>query len=176
MERDIQSRAEPTAYSNLTAQLTFAQNNRVAPGARQAESRRGAATAQEGLSFRAAIALGSQIRIEDHRVVAVQIEDGTSHPPDPHVAAICLEDGRRIPKARAMTNLRYGVERYYTEVQGVRAHLRVVDPCSRCGKPFLRADEAATLPDQLMGLPPCSEEEPPSPSGSEAAILPPPAP
>jgi len=112
----------------------------------------------------------------DHRVIAVDIEQGGSHPPDPHVSAICLEDGRQIPKARAMTNLRYGVERYFTEIAGVRAHLRVVEPCSRCGEAFLRADEGATLPDQLPSLPPCSGSGPPSPSGSEAAILPPPAP
>jgi hypothetical protein len=176
MAEGTSSRTDLTAIPRTTANLTFAIDHRVAPGARQAESRRGAATTPEGRSFRDAISLGSQLRMGDHRVVAAAVEQGTAHPPDPHVAAICLEDGRRIPKARAITNLRYGVERYFTEVAGVRAHLRVVDPCSRCGEAFLRADEAATLPDQLMGLPPCSEEERPSPSGSEAAILPPPQP
>jgi hypothetical protein len=165
-----------TAVRRSVAELTFAIDHRVAPGARQAERRRGDATSPENLSFREAISLGSQLRRGDHRVVAVEIETGTARPPDPHVAAICLEDGRRIPKARAMTNLRYGVEAYYTEVGGVRAHVRVVDPCSRCGEPFLRADERATLPDALMSLPPCPAEGPPSPSGSEATILPPPAP
>lgn len=165
-----------TAVRRSVAELTFAIDHRVAPGARQAESRRGDATPPEHLSFREAISLRSQLRMGDHRVVAVEIETDTARPPDPHVAAICLEDGRRIPKARAMTNLRYGVEAYYTEVGGVRAHVRVVDPCSRCGEPFLRADENATLPDSLMSLPPCPAEGPPSPSGSEATILPPPAP
>lgn len=112
----------------------------------------------------------------DHRVVAVSIDRGDMYLPDPHVAVICLEDGRRVPRARAITNLRYGVERYYTEIDGVRTKLRVVDPCSRCGEAFLRADEDATRPDTLMTLPPCSEERAPSPSGPEAAILPPPEP
>ena len=112
----------------------------------------------------------------EHRVIGIEVEQGSRHPPDPHVVRICLEDGRRIPKARAMTNLRYGVESYYTEVAGERARLRVVDPCSRCGEPYLRADEGATQPDRLMSLPPCGPEGPPSPSGSEATILPPPVP
>jgi hypothetical protein len=175
MERGIPSRVDDSAKTRHTAYSIDRTEHRVAPGARQAESRRGDATSPENLSFRAAIELGSSLRMGDYRVVAVKIEPGTSHPPDPHVAVICLEDGRRIPKARAMTNLRYGVEAYYTEIDGIRAHLRVVDPCSRCGEPFLRADENATLPDGLMSLPPCAEE-PPSPSGSGATILPPPAP
>jgi hypothetical protein len=176
MAEESSSRTDLTAIPHITAHLTFAIDHRVAPGARQAESRRGAATTPDVRSFRDAISLGSQLRMGDHRVVAVEIEQGTTYPPDPHVAAICLEDGRRIPRVRAITNLRYGVERYFTEVEGVRAHLRVVDPCSRCGEAFLRADEGATLPDQLPSLPPCSEEERPSPSGTEGAILPPPEP
>ncbi|HLX35631.1 MAG TPA: hypothetical protein VKR30_10380 [Candidatus Limnocylindrales bacterium] len=109
----------------------------------------------------------------EHRVIGVGVEVSGSHPPDPHVSLICLDDGRRIPRARAITNLRYGVESYFTEIDGVRARLRVVDPCSRCGQAYLRADEDATQADSLMSLPPCSEEQPPSPSGSEATILPP---
>jgi hypothetical protein len=168
-------RTDPTAQPRFTAQLTFTTKHRVAPGARQAEGRRGDATEPEAQSFRDAIELGSSLRMLEHRVVAVTVEPGTSRPPDPHVSLICLEDGRRIPKTRAITNLRYGVESYYTEIDGVRARLRVVDPCSRCGGAYLRADDGATQPDRLMSLPPCVEE-PPSPSGSEATILPPPVP
>ena len=166
-------RTDRTAKAPFTANLTFATSHRVAPGARQAESRRRDATTPEAQSFRAAIALGSNLRMIEHRVVSVVIEQGTAYPPDPHVSVICLEDGRRIPKARAMTNLRYGVEAYFAEVDGIRARLRVVDPCSRCGEPYLRADEGATQPDRLKSLPPCVEEDEPSPSGSEATILPP---
>ena len=91
----------------------------------------------------------------EFRVVAIEVGDGSASVPDPHVTAICLEDGRRIPRRRAVTNLQYGVEAYYTEIDGARARLRVVDPCSRCGEAYLRADEGATLPDKLLSLPPC---------------------
>jgi hypothetical protein len=176
MEEETHSRTD-TAQPRFIAQLTFGTSHRVAPGARQAKARRGDATPTAVRSFRDAIELRNHLRMADHRVIAVEVDRGDMYLPDPHAAVICLEDGRRIPRARAITNLRYGVERYYTEVGGVRAHLRVVDPCSRCGEAFLRADEGATQPDQLMSLPPCSADpEPPSPSGSEAAILPPPEP
>ncbi|HEX8025496.1 MAG TPA: hypothetical protein VF484_04750 [Candidatus Limnocylindrales bacterium] len=112
----------------------------------------------------------------EHRVIAVDLAPGTSWPLDPHVTVLCLEDGRRIPKARAITNIRYGVEGYFTERDGVRSRLRVVDPCSRCGEAYLRADEGATLADSLLGLPPCPTGQAPSPSGSEAANLPRPEP
>jgi hypothetical protein len=89
----------------------------------------------------------------EHRVTGVEVED--SRPSDPHVAVLCLEDGRRVPKLRAMSNIRYGVEAYVAEQAGVRVRLRVVEPCSRCGEPYLRADADATTRDRLMNLPPC---------------------
>ena len=91
----------------------------------------------------------------EYRVVGVEIEGGSGRGGDPHVAFLCLEDGRRLPSSRAMSNLRYGIERYYTEAAGIQAHLRAVGPCSRCGEAYLRADEGATLPDNLLSLPPC---------------------
>ena len=91
----------------------------------------------------------------EHRVVGVEIERAAGPLADPHPDLLCLEDGRRIPLPRAISNIRYGVEAYYTEVAGVQARLRVVDPCSRCGEAYLRADADATLPDHLMTLPPC---------------------
>jgi len=174
MERETRSRSDLTASSRFTAQLTVATSKRVAPGARQAPPRGTAAS--EPLTFRAAISLGSSLRMAEHRVVAVDIEQGTSSPLDPHVALLCLEDGRRIPRARAITNLRYGVEGYYTERDGARSRLRVVDPCSRCGEAYLRADEGATQADTLLSMPPCPPGQAPSPSGSEAENLPPPEP
>lgn len=90
----------------------------------------------------------------EYRVIGVEIEDGRSN--DPHVAVLCLEDGRRVPKLRAMSNIRYGVEAYFAEDVGARVRLRVVDPCSRCGEPYLRADGDATMRDRLMNVPPCS--------------------
>jgi hypothetical protein len=89
----------------------------------------------------------------EYRVIGVEVQD--SRPKDPHPAVLCLEDGRRVPKVRAMSNIRYGVEAYFAEDAGARVHLRVVDPCSRCGEPYLRADRDATIRDRLMNLPPC---------------------
>jgi len=95
----------------------------------------------------------------EYRVVGVEIEGGSDRGGDPHVSFLCLEDGRRVPKLRAISNLRYGVEGYYTESAGVRAHLRAVGPCSRCGEPYLRADEGATVPDNLLNLPGCAQQK-----------------
>ena len=91
----------------------------------------------------------------EYRVIGVEIDEGSQRPADPHVVTLCLEDGRRVPKLRAISNIRYGVEAYFTERAGVRARLRVVEPCSRCGEAYLRADEAPTQRDSLMTLPPC---------------------
>ncbi len=104
----------------------------------------------------------------EYRVVGVEIEGGSERGGDPHVTFLCLEDGRRLPSPRVMSNLRYGIERYYTEVAGIRAHLRVVGPCSRCGEPYLRADEGATLPDNLLGLPGCPT---PRPAGTKRPAM-----
>jgi hypothetical protein len=91
----------------------------------------------------------------EHRVIGVEIDESSQRPPDPHVTTICLQDGRRIPRLRAISNIRYGVEAYFTERAGIRARVRVVEPCSRCGEAYLRADEGATQPDSLVSLPPC---------------------
>jgi hypothetical protein len=110
-------------------------------------------------SVRVAVALGSKLRMAEYRVIGVEIAAGAERSGDPHAAFLCLEDGRRLPSTRAMSNLRYGVERYYTEAAGIQAHLRVVGPCSRCGEAYLRADEGATLPDNLLSLPACPPAE-----------------
>jgi hypothetical protein len=90
-----------------------------------------------------------------HRVIRVeQGSDPGSHR-DPHVVTLCLEDGRRIPNLRAISNLKYGVEGYYTEAADRRARLRVVGPCSRCGLDYLRAEDEVSLKDTLLGLPDC---------------------
>jgi hypothetical protein len=91
----------------------------------------------------------------EHQVIGVEIGDPSRRLADPHVTMLCLQDGRRIPKARAISNIRYGVEGYFTERAGMRARVRVVEPCSRCGEAYLRADEGATQPDSLVSLPPC---------------------
>jgi hypothetical protein len=150
----VQEDRSPAETSNQPIQPLM---DRAAPGARQLVApRRGSVASRERVgSFRNAIALGSQLRMAEYRVIAVEVEEGSSRPADPHVVTLCLEDGRRIPRLRAISNLRYGVEAYFTERVGQRARLRVVEPCSRCGEAYLRADEGATLPDSLMSLPPC---------------------
>lgn len=92
----------------------------------------------------------------EYRVVGVEIDSGSERLADPHATFICLADGRRLSSHRVISNLRYGVEQYYTEDAGIRAHVRVVGPCSRCGEAYLRADEGATLPDTLLSQPACA--------------------
>jgi hypothetical protein len=104
----------------------------------------------------------------DHRVIGVERDPGSGYPRDPHVRLLCLEDGQRIPRLRAITNIKYGVASYHTDMAGVRARVRVVGPCSRCGEDYLRADDEATLRDTLLTLPECGPETPPS--ASQAAV------
>ena len=87
-----------------------------------------------------------------HLVIGIERDGG---PADPHVTSLCLEDGRRIPNLRAISNIRYGVEQYVTDANGRTARVRVVGPCSMCGVDYLRADDEATLRDTLLGLPVC---------------------
>lgn len=87
------------------------------------------------------------------RVVAVEVA-APGRRDDPHPAALQLSDGRQVSAARAITNLRYGVESYVVEDgNGRNIPVRVVGPCPRCGLTFLRADDAATTSDRLMRLP-----------------------
>src|SRR5206468_2959750 len=106
-------------------------------GALRAMTGRGGSRASNPkLSVRAAIRLGSLLRMTEYRVVGVSIDPGPDVAGDPHVVTLCLDDGRRVTRARAISNLRYGVEAYYAETGGTPARLRVVDPCSRCGRAY----------------------------------------
>ena len=89
------------------------------------------------------------------RVIGVELEGGSGDPRDSHAAVLCLEDGRRIPGLRAISNIKYGVEAYFTEIEGRIAKVRAVGPCSQCGLDYLRAEDEVTLKDTLMGLPGC---------------------
>jgi hypothetical protein len=88
----------------------------------------------------------------DYRVIAVEIET-SGGPNHPHVSAIHLADGRRLPALRAMTNLKYRVEGYDAGSGDDRAPLRTVGPCSGCGQRYLRADDPTTGRDRLLRLP-----------------------
>jgi hypothetical protein len=89
----------------------------------------------------------------DYRVLAIEIET-SGGPNDPHVSAMHLADGRRVPALRAMTNLKYGVERYDAGTgDDDGAPVRTVGPCSGCGRSYLRADDPTTGRDRLLRLP-----------------------
>jgi hypothetical protein len=88
----------------------------------------------------------------DYRVTAIEIET-SGGPNHPHVSAIHLADGRRLPALRAMTNLKYGVEGYDAGTGEDNAPLRTVGPCSGCGRQYLRADDPITGRDRLLRLP-----------------------
>jgi hypothetical protein len=72
-----------------------------------------------------------------------------------HIATLCLEDGRRVPKATAMANIEAGLEQYYTYADGQRANVEVVQRCSRCAAKYLRTDRDTTIKDNLLALPDC---------------------
>lgn len=93
--------------------------------------------------------------MNQNRVTGIERGDGSGDPRDPHVVVLCLEDGRRVPNLRAISNIKYGVEAYHTTVDGRVARVRVVGPCSRCGLDYLRAEDEITLRDTLLGLPDC---------------------
>jgi hypothetical protein len=89
----------------------------------------------------------------DYRVLAIEIET-SGGPNHPHVSAIHLADGRRVPALRAMTNLKYGVEGYDAGTgNDDGAPVRTVGPCSGCGQRYLRADDPTTGRDRLLRLP-----------------------
>ena len=105
----------------------------------------------------------------DYRVLAIEIET-SGGPNHPHVSAIHLADGRRVPAPRAMTNLKYGVEGYGAGIgDDDAAPLRTVGPCSGCGRRYLRADDPSSGRDRLLRLPVRVSE--PDPLGSQAVGL-----
>jgi hypothetical protein len=87
-----------------------------------------------------------------HRVVAIEIAS-PGRRDDPHPAAVQLDDGRQVSSERVITDLRYGVDSYVVENDGQAIPLRIVAPCPRCGRAYLRADAGPTGVDRLMRLP-----------------------
>jgi hypothetical protein len=93
-----------------------------------------------------------------HRVVAIEI-GSPGRRDDPHPAAMQLDDGRQVSSDRVISDLRYGTDSYVVVEDDQAVPLRVVTPCPRCGRAYLRADAGASGADRLMKLPR-------SPSGS----------
>lgn len=72
-----------------------------------------------------------------------------------HITALCLEDGRRVPKPTAISNIESGLESYYTIADGQRANVEVIQRCGRCSAKYLRTDRDTTTRDNLLSLPDC---------------------
>lgn len=72
-----------------------------------------------------------------------------------HIETLCLEDGRRVAKATAISNIENKSESYYTTADGQTANVEVVQRCSRCASKYLRTDRDTTTKDNLLELPDC---------------------
>ncbi len=72
-----------------------------------------------------------------------------------HIAAICLEDGRKVAKATAIYNIQSGREAYWTTGDGLRANVEVIARCAKCTSAYLRTDRDTTTKDNLLSLPDC---------------------
>ena len=72
-----------------------------------------------------------------------------------HIVSLCLEDGRRIPKAVAIRNTRLRAETYYTFRGGQRAEVEVSTQCPRCYDEYLRTSRDSTVKNNLLELPDC---------------------
>ncbi|HEY2916989.1 MAG TPA: hypothetical protein VGI98_07235 [Candidatus Limnocylindrales bacterium] len=87
-----------------------------------------------------------------HRIVAIEI-GSPGRRDDPHPAAVQLDDGRQVSSDRVISDLRYGTDSYVVDDGGAAIPVRVVRPCPRCGRAYLRADAGASGADRLMRLP-----------------------
>lgn len=72
-----------------------------------------------------------------------------------HIETLCLEDGRRVAKATAISNIENNVESYYTMADGEKAKVKVVQRCDRCASKYLRTDRDRTAKDNLLEMPDC---------------------
>jgi Protein of unknown function (DUF3892) len=72
-----------------------------------------------------------------------------------HVAALCLEDGRRLTKAAAMARLRAGIDRFHIDDGGRIEGIEIVERCPQCGRDFLRTDPESVSSTNLLRLPDC---------------------
>jgi hypothetical protein len=91
----------------------------------------------------------------DHRVTRTSKEDAWAGGQHRHIAALCLDDGSRVPKATAIARIRARLERYWTYAEGQQAWVEVVDRCDRCANAYLRTDRDSTTKNNLLELPDC---------------------
>jgi Protein of unknown function (DUF3892) len=90
-----------------------------------------------------------------YRVDATYKESVSAGGEHRHIVSLCLEDGRRIPKAIAIRNTRLRAETYYTLRQGQRAEVEVSTQCPRCHGEYLRTNQDSTTKNNLLELPDC---------------------
>jgi hypothetical protein len=90
-----------------------------------------------------------------YQVTRTDKEDASAGGRHQHIAALCLADGRRVPKAIAISNIKTGRESYYTSVGGRQAGVRVIGRCDRCASEYLRSDPDVTTTNNLLELPDC---------------------
>jgi hypothetical protein len=90
-----------------------------------------------------------------YRVDATDKESVTEGGEHRHIVSLCLEDGRRIPKAVAIRNTRLRAETYYTFRQGQRAEVEVSTQCPLCYSEYLRTNQDSTTKNNLLELPDC---------------------
>jgi hypothetical protein len=90
-----------------------------------------------------------------YRVVRTDKESTSAGDYHRHIAALCLEGGRRVPKLQAIRNIRTGAESYYTYADGQRAEVEVANRCSQCYSEYLRTNKDTSTKNNLLSLPDC---------------------
>ena len=89
------------------------------------------------------------------RVVGTEKEPTNRGGAHAHIAALCLEDERRLTKHAAIARLKVGLEDYYTYEGGMRAELEVVERCPQCASEYLRTSRHTVTRNDLLALPDC---------------------
>jgi len=89
------------------------------------------------------------------RVVGTEKEPTNRGGAHAHIAALCLEDGRRLTRQGAIARLRAGIERYHTVERGRRAEVEIVERCSQCDREYLWTDADSSTHHPLLRLPDC---------------------
>jgi hypothetical protein len=86
------------------------------------------------------------------RVMRTDKESTTVGGAHRHIAALCLEDGRAIPRSEAIEHIRAGTEAYYAVADAIPAEVEVVDRCPLCSSPYLKTNRDMTVRNNLLWL------------------------